>query len=412
MNKEEKYNQLLKDKLEDANFEYNTADWNSLASQLPKSGIKPFHKLLIAASVVVISISTVYYFNKTTTNQVQIENKNLVESNTSTPTPIDVKNSTNPPISNDTIAESNEISDNTTIDKKSIKKEEKTIAANTSETVAIEKDKTNQTEFIPIDKSGEPKIISTNQLVLNSTKFCIGEKLFIELKETNNDNYKILINNKNLIAQDNSYYLDKAGDFKIELFQNNELVDTKTILVYEASKAIIKYNKVSEEFGKISYQFSTSLNSNESVVWKVNGAQAFDQANFTYDFKRAMNAQVEAIVTNNNGCANNEMRVISIQEDFDILSYDAFTPNGDGINDEFIPKAIEANNLRFEMQIKSLSGNLIYSTTDYSKPWNGRMNNDNEMMPVGTYIWIVNLYDDEGIVHPYNGQIKIIKLTQ
>jgi CHU domain-containing protein len=60
------------------------------------------------------------------------------------------------------------------------------------------------------------------------------------------------------------------------------------------------------------------------------------------------------------------------------------------------------------MMIYSLSGQFLYSTTDFSKPWNGRRNNDGELMPVGTYLWKVNLYDDNNEIHPHNGQIKIV----
>lgn len=414
MNKEEKYNQLLREKLEDANFEYNAADWNSLASQLPKAGLKPFQKFLIAASVAVISASAVYYFNNTDGDKVSANQKQIVENNQETiPTENDQSNSIQ---HTDTLLKDINAEENKTeIEVPQQSQTKKDFKA--TEKIEIVEIATKESTSPPIktdseNKNDKPIKNSTNQLIVNDYQFCIGEKLFVGLKEKSQENYTILINGKNILADDNSCYLDQSGKFKIELFHDNVLIDTKTVEVNEASKAVIKYNKVSEEFGKITYQFSTVVQANESVIWTINGVQVSEKASFTYDFKRASNARVEAIISNINGCTNNEMRVISIREDFDILSYDAFTPNGDGINDEFIPKAIEANNLKFEMLIKDLSGNIIYSTTDYSKAWNGRRNNSGEMMPFGTYIWSVNLYDDEGIAHPYNGQIKIIKLSQ
>jgi gliding motility-associated-like protein len=65
----------------------------------------------------------------------------------------------------------------------------------------------------------------------------------------------------------------------------------------------------------------------------------------------------------------------------------AFSPNSDGINDEF--KAAIANDCgfaSFEINIYHKSGSLVYSSTDSSTGWNGQ--HRNQPAPADVYYYI------------------------
>jgi gliding motility-associated-like protein len=64
-----------------------------------------------------------------------------------------------------------------------------------------------------------------------------------------------------------------------------------------------------------------------------------------------------------------------------------FTPNGDGINDVWEIKNLQAYD-GASITIFNRNGQRVYAATGYSKPWDGRMNGSD--LPVGVYYYIID----------------------
>lgn len=71
----------------------------------------------------------------------------------------------------------------------------------------------------------------------------------------------------------------------------------------------------------------------------------------------------------------------------------AFTPNGDGNNDSFIP--IAANITNFKMYIFDRWGKQVFETTLQTMGWDGTC--DGDQCPMGTYIWVVQYQEQTSI---------------
>ena len=68
----------------------------------------------------------------------------------------------------------------------------------------------------------------------------------------------------------------------------------------------------------------------------------------------------------------------------------AFSPNGDQINDLFVPLKDSINFVdKVQISIYNRYGKLVYQTTDPQINWNGRENNTGAEMPVGTYFYTI-----------------------
>jgi len=65
----------------------------------------------------------------------------------------------------------------------------------------------------------------------------------------------------------------------------------------------------------------------------------------------------------------------------------AFTPNGDGINDIFMP-TIHGLVLKYDLSIYNRWGQLILNSTDPAKGWDGKW--QGKIQNTGTYIWMCN----------------------
>jgi len=115
------------------------------------------------------------------------------------------------------------------------------------------------------------------------------------------------------------------------------------------------------------------------------------------------------IVTSEHGCTDETtMKVIIIKETTFYVP-NIFTPNGDGINDYFLPLSIEFIEGEFEMMIFNRWGEMVYNTKDFNKGWNGTINNNGEECYDGVYVWKINFMDALGIFQKKTGRVTLIK---
>jgi len=82
----------------------------------------------------------------------------------------------------------------------------------------------------------------------------------------------------------------------------------------------------------------------------------------------------------------------------------AFTPNGDGINDLWNIKSIEAYP-KCIVSVYSRYGTLIYQSKGYPRSWDGT--SSGTPVPTGTYYYIINLNEDND--KPLTGYIAVIR---
>ena len=65
----------------------------------------------------------------------------------------------------------------------------------------------------------------------------------------------------------------------------------------------------------------------------------------------------------------------------------AFSPNGDGINDTWIIDYLNSYP-GVTVQVFNRYGQAVYRSVGYSRPWDGTYNN--QPLPVGTYYYVID----------------------
>jgi gliding motility-associated-like protein len=93
---------------------------------------------------------------------------------------------------------------------------------------------------------------------------------------------------------------------------------------------------------------------------------------------------------------------------WEFFTPNAFTPNGDGINDEFRPIGYNLEFQTFEMYIYDRWGGKVYETSDYNAPWKGRAWNSSQKCPGGVYTWLVFVTDKYGKINKYRGIVTLV----
>jgi len=94
--------------------------------------------------------------------------------------------------------------------------------------------------------------------------------------------------------------------------------------------------------------------------------------------------------------------VISVSDNGDCLVPTIFTPNGDGVNDQFIINCL-ADYQDNELIVFNRWGDEVYRETGYSNTWEGTYND--QPLPEGTYFYILQLNDTNNTV--YQGFVMV-----
>ena len=83
----------------------------------------------------------------------------------------------------------------------------------------------------------------------------------------------------------------------------------------------------------------------------------------------------------------------------------AFTPNGDQVNDEFLPKGLYAE--RFLMHIYGRWGEVLYSSNDKTKGWDGQING--QPASVGQYMYRIEVVDVSNQTIVRTGSLVLVR---
>lgn len=138
------------------------------------------------------------------------------------------------------------------------------------------------------------------------------------------------------------------------------------------------------------------------------GSSTHQNPEFTFPDDSATNFTVELIVTNANGCTDTTQNIVVMNGVYSFYVPTAFTPNSDGLNDEFYPQGEGVNPLEYEMYIFDRWGNKIYESTDVNQRWDGKyLSGDAEE---GVYVWKIvtnDRYLDEK--HTNIGHVTLIR---
>lgn len=86
--------------------------------------------------------------------------------------------------------------------------------------------------------------------------------------------------------------------------------------------------------------------------------------------------EVVLIVENEAGCTAQKTASVEIRDELQVFVPNAFTPNGDGINDVFFVSGTDIDPDHFELTIFNRWGNVVFYSTDPNEVWMGEFKRD------------------------------------
>lgn len=442
MNKLDKFEQLIKKSLEGYEMPYDPSQWARFEQKL---GAKPTPQAnsgkwyIAAGAAALATLAATLYFapiqNNDTSNNFNNHKINTYKNNTQTT--LENKSGLNNAINNNSVTENNATSNsvkhnnhatantttnNDTYTQTAVNPQIK--ESNNHNTPAEEKNtpagkhtstlnNTNPPVITPVTntqnpKHTEPVLIDIDKkplISIDKTTACAGEKITIRVENTsvnldlgNGETITLLANDKKQIS------FNEAGVYNIHATESPEITQTVTILA--KPEANIIYNTTIEEARQIT-KFSTDIYQYSNLTWVFHDGKTSQEKNTWRYYNQKGTYPIKLILEGNNGCKNEINKQIIIENDYNLLAPNIFSPNGDGINETFIPEALKVLNVNFVMTVYDRSGKLVYTTNTVDKPWDGRYTSDNKLAPAGVYIWVVKMVDDKGNTETFKGDIRL-----
>jgi gliding motility-associated-like protein len=101
----------------------------------------------------------------------------------------------------------------------------------------------------------------------------------------------------------------------------------------------------------------------------------------------------------------------------DLFTPDAFTPNGDGMNDYFLPVfQVDFEVIKYDLYIYNRWGKEVFHSANQTEGWNGRMAGSNNEPVIGVYSWVIVVKgkskyntEAEGETKRYVGRVTLVK---
>lgn len=112
-------------------------------------------------------------------------------------------------------------------------------------------------------------------------------------------------------------------------------------------------------------------------------------------------------VSNSNACVGRDTLTVIYNGKFEPSNVNAFSPNGDGVNDEFKPFSSSSCFTSYSLVIFNRWGQKLFESINPAKGWNGTLN-DNPL-PVGVYYYVLIYETATGIKKQFSSYVSLLR---
>lgn len=208
-----------------------------------------------------------------------------------------------------------------------------------------------------------------------------------------------------------NYNKGQQEPFSVKVYDKNgcftELTEKAT--AYEQPEAAFTYDPpVPSNLDPTIYLYSNSTGHPTLFKWEFGDGDSTTGGKETrHTYQKSGNYIVTLWVSTAQGCSSVVKQGVNVIEDFAIFIPDAFTPNGDNLNDTFSAKGMGI--VAFDMLIFNRWGNEVFHTNNMANGWDGTGFDTNAIAQNDVYVYKIVATDAQHVNHQYVGKVTLLK---
>lgn len=187
---------------------------------------------------------------------------------------------------------------------------------------------------------------------------------------------------------------------------------TKTYHALETfPQPVANFSYTSQEDDEFTVYFTdrTTIEAPATIVahsWDFGDGGTSNEKDPSHLYAEGGTYNVSLSVETNDGCTDTTTQQIEVGS-YTFYTANAFTPNGDGVNDFFEPKGTGMT--RYRLLIYDRWGNRVFETYDINEKWDGRRQGESRLCPLDIYVWKVYVTDIFENENELTGHVALIK---
>ena len=208
----------------------------------------------------------------------------------------------------------------------------------------------------------------------------------------------------------------ESGNYELTINDANNCLITENTIIESIEGPTCNFTVSSYEFmlsdEPINFFDNSTTDPNynleiSSWLWEFGDGGMSNEQNPSYLYSNPGLYYVWLTITDENNCESSLMQTINVLEEYFSYSPNAFSPNGDGVNDVFAPILTDIDYETYEINIFNRWGDIIFQTNNYDESWDGTFKGEN--LPQAVYTYKITYKTRRGIDKQERGDIVLIK---
>jgi len=253
------------------------------------------------------------------------------------------------------------------------------------------------------------------EISINQPSFCLKDVIKLSVPEQENMTYTWTGPN-NFTATTSSVQIpvtdfNQAGEYRIVLTSGSCSAEPASIIIPPIARIPIAGFRTEPSFNiKFSVPapiiFTNTSQYGDYYEWEFGDGLTSSEKNPVHTYQTDGTFKITLTAFSNNGCKNSVTQGdLIIKKDASVFTPNAFSPNGDGVNDEFV---VGITNLKkYRIQIYNRYGNQVFFTDNIFDNWKGTYKNND--LPSGVYYYVIFGTHLNNATVKYTGSVTLIR---
>lgn len=264
----------------------------------------------------------------------------------------------------------------------------------------------NDTASLRIGSSPKVKISAIGECLGDTAQFTAKQ-----LNQTKATSYQWRLNGQALAQTDSiaKHFFTQTGPYKIRVdvsSNNSQCKGSDSLTGFILVKPIAAFTLAHFErtASGIPFKFINQSSNDNTWLWQFGNGDTSQRKHPNYSYADTGKFKVTIIVSNQDKCFDSTSLLLPVMDKIEFFYPNAFSPNGNGINESFGLSANQWNKVKeYNLKIYNRWGEKVFDSDHMEEHWRG------DKAQQAVYIYKANIRDVYNVLHEIEGVVEVLE---